>query len=128
MICERRAAEVTPAVCKASSGAVEHLPIARVANLVAFIDRAKAAGCWCHGAAAGGQVAYDEPDYTGGVVLVLGGEGRGLRRLVATRCDDLVRLPIRGRIDSLNVSAAAAVLVYAAVQQRSGLDSAPAGP
>ena len=78
VICERRAAEVTPAVCKASSGAVEHLPIARVANLVAFIDRAKAAGCWCHGAAAGGQVAYDKPpDYTGGVVLVLGGRADG---------------------------------------------------
>jgi 23S rRNA (guanosine2251-2'-O)-methyltransferase len=128
VICERRAAAVTPAVCKASAGAVEHLRIARVANLVAFIDRAKEAGCWCHGAAAGAPVAYDEPDYTGGVVLVLGGEGRGLRRLVAERCDDLVSLPIRGRVDSLNVSAAAAVLVYAALQQRRSLDSAPAGP
>ncbi len=118
VICERRAAEVTPAVCKAAAGAVEHLRIARVANLVVFLDRAKEAGCWCHGTAAGAAVAYDRPDYTGGVVLVLGGEGRGLRRLVAERCDDLVALPVRGRIESLNVSATAAVLLYEALQQR----------
>jgi 23S rRNA (guanosine2251-2'-O)-methyltransferase len=128
VICDRRAAEVTPAVCKASAGAVEHVAVARVANLVAFLERAKQAGCWCHGAAVTGAVAYEEPDYTGGVVLVLGGEGRGLRRLVAERCDDLVRLPVRGRVDSLNVSAAAAVLVYAALQQRDGVDSAPPTP
>jgi len=118
VICERRAVEVTPAVCKASSGAVEHLRIARVPNLVAFLERAAQAGCWCHGAAAQGAVAYDKPDYTGAVVLVLGAEGRGLRRLVAERCDDLVRLPLRGRIASLNVAAAAAILLYEALQQR----------
>jgi 23S rRNA (guanosine2251-2'-O)-methyltransferase len=118
VICERRAAEVTPAVCKASAGAVEHLRIARVGNLVAFLEAAKQAGCWCHGASAAGGVSYEEPDYTGGAVLVLGAEGRGIRRLVAQRCDDLVRLPLRGRIESLNVSAAAAVLVYEALQQR----------
>ncbi len=119
VICERRAAEVTPAVCKASAGAVEHLPIARVGNLVSFLARAQQAGCWCHGTAAGAPLAYDAPNYTGGVVLVLGGEGRGLRRLVAERCDDLVQLPLRGRIASLNVSAAAAILVYEALHQRS---------
>ncbi len=118
VICERRAAAVTPAVCKASAGAVEHLRIARVGNLVAFLDRAKAAGVWCHGTAAQASVDYTAPDYTGGVALVLGGEGRGLRRLVAERCDDLVRLPLRGRIESLNVSAAAAILLYEAVHQR----------
>ncbi|MGI8804047.1 MAG: 23S rRNA (guanosine(2251)-2'-O)-methyltransferase RlmB [Solirubrobacteraceae bacterium] len=123
VICERRAAEVTPAVCKASAGAVEHLRIARVGNLVAFLERAQAGGCWCHGAAGSSAVAYDRPDYTGAAVLVLGGEGRGLRRLVAERCDDLVAIPLCGRIESLNVSAAAAVLLYEALQQRAGLDS-----
>ncbi|HWH13078.1 MAG TPA: 23S rRNA (guanosine(2251)-2'-O)-methyltransferase RlmB [Solirubrobacteraceae bacterium] len=123
VICERRAAEVSPAVCKASAGAVEHLRIARVRNMVAFLERAQEVGFWCHGAASGGGVAYDAPDYSGGVVLVLGGEGRGLRRLVAERCDDLVSLPLIGKVGSLNVSAAAAVLVYEVLQQRALLDT-----
>lgn len=123
VICERRAAEVSPAVCKASAGAVEHLRIARVRNMVAFLERAQEVGCWCHGAASGGGLAYDAPDYSGGVVLVLGGEGRGLRRLVAERCDDLVSLPLIGRIGSLNVSAAAAALLYEVLQQRRRLDT-----
>jgi 23S rRNA (guanosine2251-2'-O)-methyltransferase len=122
VICERRAAEVSPAVCKASAGAVEHLRIARVRNMVAFLERAQEVGCWCHGAASAGGVAYDTLDYSGGVVLVLGSEGRGLRRLVAERCDDLVSLPLRGRIGSLNVSAAAAALLYEVLQQRAALD------
>jgi len=123
VICERRAAEVSPAVCKASAGAVEHLRIARVRNMVAFIERAQEVGCWCHGAASGGGLSYDAPDYSGGVVLVLGGEGRGLRRLVAERCDDLVSLPLMGRIGSLNVSAAASALMYEVLQHRQGLDT-----
>ncbi|HWV86910.1 MAG TPA: 23S rRNA (guanosine(2251)-2'-O)-methyltransferase RlmB [Capillimicrobium sp.] len=119
---ERRSAEVTPAVCKASAGAVEHLPVARVRNLADFLADAKDAGCWCYGAAAGdGAVAYDAPDYRGGVVLVLGAEGKGLRRRVADSCDALVALPLRGRIGSLNVSAAAAALLYEILQRR--LDS-----
>jgi 23S rRNA (guanosine2251-2'-O)-methyltransferase len=125
VICERRAAEVTPAVCRASAGAVEHLPIARVRNLVSFMEAAKDAGCWCYGAAASGEIRYDAPDWSGGVVLVLGSEGRGLRRLVAERCDQLVALPLRGRIASLNVSAAAAALLYEALQRREALDNAP---
>jgi len=118
VIPERRAAEVTPAVCKASAGAVEHLAVARVTNLADFLAAAKAAGCWCYGAAAGATVAYDEPDYTGGVVVVLGAEGRGLRPRVAASCDALVAVPLRGRIESLNVSATAAVLLYEADRQR----------
>lgn len=118
VIPERRAAEVTPAVCKASAGAVEHLAVARVTNLADFLATAKAAGCWCYGAAAGATVAYDEPDYTGGVVVVLGAEGRGLRPRVAASCDALVAVPLRGRIESLNVSATAAVLLYEADRQR----------
>ena len=118
VIPERRSAEVTAAVAKASAGAVEHLPVARVRNLADFLGEAKAAGCWTYGAAAGARTAYDAPDYSGGVVLVLGAEGRGLRPRVAAACDELVSVPLRGRIDSLNVSAAAAVLMYEILQKR----------
>ena len=115
---ERRSAEVTPAVCKASAGAVEHLAIAQVRNLADFLADAKAAGCWTYGAAAGAPTGYRAVDWRGGVVLVLGAEGRGLRPRVAAACDGLVSLPLRGRIDSLNVSATAAVLLYEILQQR----------
>jgi 23S rRNA (guanosine2251-2'-O)-methyltransferase len=115
---ERRSAEVTPAVCKASAGAVEHLAVAQVRNLADFLRDAKAADCWVYGAAAGARTPYRAPDYRGGVVLVLGAEGKGLRPRVRDGCDDLVSLPVRGRVDSLNVSAAAAVLMYEILQQR----------
>jgi 23S rRNA (guanosine2251-2'-O)-methyltransferase len=115
---ERRSATVTPAVCKASAGAVEHLRIARVRNVADFLGQAKTAGCWCYGAAAAGAQPYDGQDYRGGVVLVLGAEGKGLRRRVAESCDVLVALPMLGRIGSLNVSAAAAALLYEILQQR----------
>jgi 23S rRNA (guanosine2251-2'-O)-methyltransferase len=118
VIHERRSAEVTPAVCKASAGAVEHLSIARARNLADFLTEAKQAGVWCYGAAAGAPVAYNEVDYTGGVVLVLGSEGRGLRPRVAAACDALVSIPLHGQIESLSVSAAAAVLLYAAATRR----------
>jgi 23S rRNA (guanosine2251-2'-O)-methyltransferase len=118
VIPERRSAGVTGAVAKASAGAVEHLPVAQVRNLADFLAEAKAAGCWTYGAAAGARTPYGAPDYTGGVVLVLGAEGRGLRPRVAGACDDLVSLPLLGRIDSLNVSAAGAVLMYAILQKR----------
>jgi 23S rRNA (guanosine2251-2'-O)-methyltransferase len=118
VICERRAAAVTPAVAKASAGAVEHLRIARVRNLADFLAQAKTAGCWCYGADGTSPLGYDEPDYGGGVVLVLGGEGSGLRPRVARSCDALIALPLRGRVRSLNASAAAAVLMYGIVQRR----------
>lgn len=115
---ERRSAEVTPAACKASAGAVEHLPIALVRNLADFLAEAKEAGLWCYGADAYGR-PYDVVDYAGGLVLVLGAEGKGLRPRVARACDELVALPIRGRIASLNVSAAAAALLYGILQEKS---------
>jgi 23S rRNA (guanosine2251-2'-O)-methyltransferase len=118
VICERRAAPVTPAVVKASAGAVEHLRIARVRNLADFLGEAKALGCWCYGAAADAATTYDQPDYSGGVVLVLGAEGTGLRPRVAKSCDALVSIPLRGRTASLNASAAAAVLVYGILHRR----------
>ncbi len=135
VIPERRSAEVTPAVCKASAGAVEHLPIARVRNLADFLAGARKARCWCYGAsaadgagsaAAAGEhatVPYDAPDYRGsGVVLVLGSEGSGLRPRVASACDQLIALPLLGKIESLGVSAAAAALLYEILQRR---DSRP---
>lgn len=118
VIPERRAADVTAAVCKASAGAVEHLPVARVRNLADFLADAKRAGMWCYGADAGAPVGYSEVDWGGAVVLVLGSEGRGLRPRVAAACDALVSIPLRGRIESLSVSAATAVLLYAAAGAR----------
>lgn len=115
---ERRAAEVTAAACKASAGAVEHLRIARVRNLADFLGDAKRSGLWCYGADAAG-VSYMTPDYSGGVVLVMGAEGSGLRPRVAKACDELVALPVRGQVASLNVSAAAAALLYGILHARS---------
>ena len=132
VIPERRAAEVTPSVCKASAGAVEHLRVARVRNVADFLAEARKAGSWCYGASA--EVAsgprlvpYDKPDYGGsGVVLVLGSEGSGLRPRVAKACDELIALPLLGRIESLGVSAAAAALLYEILQsRRGGLDNSP---
>jgi 23S rRNA (guanosine2251-2'-O)-methyltransferase len=114
----RRSASVTAAAAKASSGAVEHLAIARVTNLAEWLARAKDAGAWIYGAEAGAKTSWSEADLTGKVVIVLGSEGRGLRRLVAERCDLLVSIPVGGRVGSLNVSAAAAVLLFEAVRQR----------
>ena len=119
VLCERRAAAVTPAVAKASAGAVEHLRIARVRNMADFLAQAKEAGAWCYGADGAGETPYDAPDYTGAVVLVMGAEGAGLRPRVAKTCDALVALPLRGRTESLNASAAAAVLMYEILQRRS---------
>jgi 23S rRNA (guanosine2251-2'-O)-methyltransferase len=146
VIPERRAAEVTPAVCKASAGAVEHLAVARVRNLADFLAEASRAGCWCYGASAAGADAradagagetggrageraplpYDQPDYAGsGVVLVLGSEGSGLRPRVAGACDELIFLPLHGRIASLGVSAAASAILYEILQSRArGVDKA----
>lgn len=118
MIPERRSAAVTAAACKASAGAVEHLPIAHVRNLADWLAGAKEAGFWIWGADAGAQQAPWNVDLTGPTVLVLGGEGKGLRPRVASACDGLVALPQRGKIDSLNVSAAATALLFEAVRQR----------
>ena len=115
---ERRSADVTAAVCKAAAGAVEHLPVARARNLADFLVAAKRAGMWCYGGARTGPTRYDALDFRGGVVLVLGSEGRGLRPRVAAACDALVSIPLHGKIESLSVSAAAAVLLYAAAAGR----------
>jgi 23S rRNA (guanosine2251-2'-O)-methyltransferase len=124
---KRRSAEVTPAVCRASAGAVEHLAIAQVGNLASWLLSAKEReGVWVYGAAADAAVRYDRPDYSGRVIVVLGSEGRGLRPRVAEACDELVHLPSRGKVGSLNVATAAAALVYGILQFRErALDRAP---
>jgi 23S rRNA (guanosine2251-2'-O)-methyltransferase len=118
VIPERRSAEVTPAACKASAGAVEYLPIARVRNIADYLDEAKKHEAWVYGAAADAPALYDEPDYNGRVVLVMGSEGKGLRPRVADHCDQLISLPVLGHVDSLNVSTAAAAILYGILQSR----------
>jgi 23S rRNA (guanosine2251-2'-O)-methyltransferase len=124
---ERRSAEVTPAVCRASAGAVEHLDIARVGNLASWLLSAKEhESLWVYGAEADASVRYDRPDYGGRVILVLGSEGRGLRPRVAETCDELIHLPVSGKVGSLNVSTAASALVYGILHFRGEtLDRAP---
>lgn len=116
---ERRAAAVTAVTCKASAGAVEHLEVAHVRNLADWLADAKAAGFWIWGADAEAQAAPWSVDLTGPTILVLGGEGKGLRPRVAQSCDGLVALPRGGKVESLNVSAAAAALLFEASRQRS---------
>ncbi|MFL5908283.1 MAG: 23S rRNA (guanosine(2251)-2'-O)-methyltransferase RlmB [Solirubrobacterales bacterium] len=118
VIPERRAASVTPAACKASAGAVEHLPVARVRNLADWLALAKERGAWIHGADAEAERGYTDVEWTGRAVLVLGSEGKGLRQRVAKACDELVSIPVAGRVGSLNASVAAAVILFEARRQR----------
>lgn len=119
VIPERRSAEVTAVVCKASAGAVEHLDVARVRNLADWLADARAADFWIWGADAEGDKPPWKVHLIGPTVIVLGGEGKGIRPRVASACDALTALPRLGEVDSLNVSAAAAALLFEAVRQRS---------
>jgi 23S rRNA (guanosine2251-2'-O)-methyltransferase len=119
VICERRAASVTAAAAKASAGAVEHVPIARVRNLADWLASAKEAGAWVYGADEDAETPYSTLDFSGRVVLVMGGEGSGIRPRVQAGCDALVSIPTVGKVGSLNVSAAATVLLFAASRARS---------
>ena len=118
IIPKRRSAGLTAVVDKASAGAAEHLPIARVANLSAAIETLKRAGVWVYGAAAEGASPLWKTDLTGSICIVIGSEGDGISRLVREHCDVLVSIPMKGAISSLNASAAAAVLMYEALRQR----------
>jgi 23S rRNA (guanosine2251-2'-O)-methyltransferase len=120
VIPERRAASVTAAACKASAGAVEHLPVARVRNLADWLAEAKQAEAWIYGADADSERRYTEVEWTGRAVLVLGSEGKGLRQRVAKTCDALVSIPVAGSVRSLNASVAAAVILFEARRQRTG--------
>ena len=111
-------ARVTAAVCRASAGAVEHLPVAVVTNLARYLGEVKGADLWVYGAAGDAETPMWEADLTGGVALVFGAEGKGLRPLVRRTCDARVSIPLAGRVESLNVSVAAALLLYEARRQR----------
>jgi 23S rRNA (guanosine2251-2'-O)-methyltransferase len=115
---EHRAARVTPAVCRSSAGAVEHLPIAVVPNLARYLGEVKGSDLWVYAAVAAGDSSLWETDFSGGVALVLGAEGRGVRPLVRRACDAAVSIPLAAGVESLNVSVAAAVLLYEARRQR----------
>ncbi len=113
-------ARVTAAVCKASAGAVEHLPIAVVTNLARYLTEVKRDDLWVYAAAGEAEQAMWQADLSGGAVLVFGAEGKGLRPLVRRACDAAIAIPLLGRVESLNVSVAAALLLYEARRQRGG--------
>lgn len=118
VIPRRRSAPLTPVVAKSSAGAIEYVPVARVANMPQTIEQLKDRGLWIAGADAAGKELYWDARLDGPLAVVIGGEGKGLGRLVKERCDILVRLPMAGRINSLNASVAAALLVYEVARQR----------
>ena len=112
------AATVTPAVCRASAGAVEHVAVAVVPNLARYLSEVKRGDLWIFGAVGDGAQPMWQTDLSGGVTLVFGAEGKGLRPLVRKTCDELVSIPMTGHVESLNVSVAAALLLYEAKRQR----------
>jgi 23S rRNA (guanosine2251-2'-O)-methyltransferase len=109
---------ITPAVARASAGAVEHLPIAVVPNLARYIGEVKGPALWAFAAAADGSATIWETDLSGGVLFVFGSEGKGVRPLVRRACDASLRIPLRGQVESLNVGVAAAVTMFEALRQR----------
>ena len=117
IIPKRRAVPLTDGVAKASAGAVEHVPVARVANIAQTIDELKKRGVWVAGASMDGREMYGQ-DLKGPLALVIGSEGKGISRLVREKCDFLVSIPMRGKINSLNASVAAGLLLYEAYRQR----------
>lgn len=118
VIPERRAAGITGTVAKASAGASEHLPVAKVTNISRSLEELKAKGLWIVGLDERGTQSYDAVDYNMNCAVVLGAEGKGLHELVSKKCDFLVSIPMQGEVPSLNVSVAAGVVLYEVVRQR----------
>ena len=116
IIPKRRSAGLTAVVAKASAGAVAHLPVARVPNIPALLKDLKKRGLWIYGADASGSASLYETDWTGAAAIVIGSEGAGMTRLAAEQCDFMVKIPMKGHINSLNASAACAVLLYEAMR------------
>ena len=112
VIPERRAAGLTETVAKAAAGALEHLAVGRITNINRTLDDLKKRGYWVYGLDAGGDQAYDQVEYMLPSAIVLGGEGKGLHEQVRRRCDLLVRIPMAGKISSLNVSVAAGIVLF----------------
>ncbi len=119
IIPKRRSAGLTAIVGKASAGAAEHMRIARVPNIPSVLRELKDGGVWVYGAAAGGSSGLWSTDFTGSCAIVIGSEGDGMGRLVRESCDFIVSIPMAGRINSLNASAAASVIMYEVLRQRS---------
>lgn len=119
IIPKRRSVGLTAVVGKASAGALEYMPVARVSNIAAAIDTLKKAGVWVYGTAAEGDTTLYKADLKSAAAIVIGNEGEGMSRLVSERCDFKVSIPMKGSISSLNASAAAAIMLYEAVRQRS---------
>ena len=118
VIPKRRSAGLTAIVAKTSAGAVSHIPVARVPNLTALMKELQKRGVWIFGAEMNGTTSLYEADLKGPAAIVIGSEGSGMSRLVAETCDFTVSIPMKGKINSLNASAAAAILLYEAVRQR----------
>ena len=118
VIPKHRAASVTSAVVKASAGATEHMAMAEVTNIVSTMDELKERGFWTAGVALEGDIPFTEFDYTTAAAIVVGNEGKGIRRLVREHCDRLVRIPMYGNLGSLNASVAGALVMYEAARQR----------
>lgn len=127
VIPDRRSAGLTEAASKAAAGAAEHLPVVVVKNLNQALDRLKSGGFWLYGLDERAPQTYLEADFGGNVALVLGGEGEGLHRLTAAKCDFLIRIPVVGRIASLNVSVAAGVALFEVLRRRVDLDDGKHG-
>lgn len=115
---ERRAVGVTPGALRASAGALEHVPVARVTNLSRAIEELKGAGIWAVGLDMAGGQSYTKVDFARPTAIIVGSEGAGLSRLVREKCDLLAAIPLKGKLASLNASAAAAIVLYEAVRQR----------
>ncbi|NLZ38544.1 MAG: 23S rRNA (guanosine(2251)-2'-O)-methyltransferase RlmB [Firmicutes bacterium] len=120
VIPQRRAAQMTEAAIRTAAGAAEYLPISRVVNIARCLEECKKVGFWVYGADMQGECLYTAVDYKGPVALVIGSEGAGLSRIVKEKCDFLVRLPMQGKVASLNASVAGALLIYEVYRQRAG--------
>ena len=124
---ERRSAPLSPVAIKASAGAAEHLRLARVVNLVRALEALKERNLWCVGLDERGTTDYDRYDFRSNTVIVLGREGAGLHELVRKTCDHLLRIPMAGKVDSLNVSAAGAAVMFEAFRQRRSIRAGEGG-
>jgi 23S rRNA (guanosine2251-2'-O)-methyltransferase len=125
---ERRAAGLTSVVAKVSAGAIDHIPVARVTNTTRLLEALKEAGVWIYGVEPTATKLFTDVDLRGPIGLVFGGEGKGLRPGVLQHCDERIRIPMKGHVQSLNVSASAAVTLFEAVRQRSVTDRSKSSP
>ena len=118
MIPKHHAASVNQTVAKTSAGASEHLPVAKVTNIVSTLEELKSKGLWIVGTNTAAEKVYTEIDYTMPIAMVIGNEGKGIRQLVKEKCDFVVKIPVYGKVESLNASVAGALILYEVVKKR----------